>query len=301
MKAQTSNGERMRIRFNRRVALAALASTAAPSFAWAQALPTAIVALPHLDPASTAPAAFGPILRRELELALAQTGLFNIPTRDAAELNAVLDEIARTGGRSSRARGVDTIVMPTVTSYELQERRRPAPNQETRDLITTSGRMSLQITVMDSQTAEVRSRFPLDVTFRDQGRLADRTGATVTNAANTNAYLGLAREAGRALADYVRARNPAADASASATTIMVVERVNNQVFLNPPTGLAVGDELRVFAAGGREIRHPQTGEVLGRVETEVGRVRVTELQARMAVADVIASTGDIAAGATVRR
>lgn len=282
----------------RRIFLAGVSGLVfAPSLADAQARQSAVVARVIVDPALSAPPNFAGILRRELELALDTTGLFTIPTRDPEELNRVLDEVERTRGRGAPAQSVDTIIAPTITAIELNERRRAAPYQQGRDLITVSGSISLQVTVM-RRDATVLSRFPLQATYRDEGRLADPGPAHGTRQADANAYVLLAREAGVALANHVRARNPSA--SSTAASILVVERDGNRVFLSPPNGLVVGSELRVFAPGGREIRHPQTNELLGTVEQEIGRVRVLELMPRMAVAEIVSSTGDIGAGAVAR-
>lgn len=275
------------------------------SNALAQTRASAVVARVIVDRALTVPPNFESTLRRELELALDSTGLFTIPTLDPEELNRVLDEVERTRGRGAPARSVDTVIAPTITAIELTERRRPAPFQSgvgtnaPRDLITISGQISLQITVMNARDATVLSRFPLNATYRDDGRLVDRNAPAGTSTANANAYVLLAREAGRALAEHVRARNPAPAAVEPA--MLVAERDGNRVFITPASGLAVGAELRVFAPGGREIRHPQTNELLGTVETEIGRVRVVELMPRMAVAEIVSSSGDIAAGASARR
>lgn len=281
-------------------ATSALATFGAASHAMAQARPTAVVARVITDGALSAPPGFETTLRRELELALSSTGLFYIPTRDADELNRVLDEVERTRGRGAPAQSVDTVIAPTITAIELTERRRPAPYQQNRDLITVSGSISLQITVMNRRDASVVTRFPLQATYRDDGRLVDRSWSAPagTQTANANAYVLLAREAGRALAEHVRARNPSTTSTAAA--ILVVEREGNRVFLSPPSGLHVGAELRVFAPGGREIRHPQTQEVLGVVEQEIGRLRVVELMPRMALAEIVSSSAEIEAGASAR-
>jgi hypothetical protein len=283
---------------------ASLCLLAAPNVL-AQTRASAVVARVIVDPAIIVPPRFESTLRRELELALDSTGLFIIPTRDAEELERVLDEVERTRGRGAPARSVDTIIAPTITAIELTERRRPAPFQSgvgggvARDLITIAGTISLQITVMNARDATVLSRFPVQATYRDDGRLVDRNAAAGTQTANANAYVLLAREAGRVLADYVRARNPAP--AAVEEPMLVAERDGNRVFITPASGLSVGAELRVFAPSGRQIRHPVTNEVLGVVETEIGRVRVVELMPRMAVAEIISSSADIAVGASARR
>ncbi|MBL8546384.1 MAG: hypothetical protein JNL81_07955 [Hyphomonadaceae bacterium] len=270
----------------------------------AQTRPTAVIANVVIDRAlrDTVRSDFTSILRRELELSLDSTQLFSLPTRDRAELDAVIDEIARTGRGGGPATPVDMTLVPTITAYELTERRRPAPFQTQRDLVTLNGSLSLQITVLNARDASVVARFPLDVRYTDDGRVVDANASSGTRDANGSAYLGLAREAGRALAAHLRARNPQpATAAPNQAPMLVAERADNRIWIVSSSGLALGDELRVFGAGGREIRHPQTGELLGTTEQVVGRVRVVELQPRMAIAEIIETSGEITVGATVRR
>lgn len=258
-----------------------------------------------VDPAMTSvvPTEFSSILRRELELSLQSTSLFTIPARDEAELERILDEIQRTRSRGARATNADVIVIPTIVAYELTQRRRQAPFNEGRDLVTPSGSLSLQISVVSARSDEVLSRFPLSVSYRGEGRTVDREGSAGTSQAHPNDYVGLSREAGRALAEHVRSRNPRPDAQAASGPILVAERIDNRVWLTAGAGagLEVGAELRVFASGGREIRHPTTGELLGTTETQVGRLRVLEILPQVAIAEVVEANGDIGPGAIVRR
>ena len=73
-----------------------------------------------------------------------------------------------------------------------------------------------------------------------------------------------------------------------------------EVFLSAgeDLGVKVGDEFVVYKKG-KEIKDPETGEVLGFRTTKSGRVRVTEVQKKLAIAEVIEGEG-FGAGDIVR-
>ncbi len=64
-------------------------------------------------------------------------------------------------------------------------------------------------------------------------------------------------------------------------------------------GFGVGDRFQVFAQGA-EIRDPDTNALLGREETPVAVLEVTELLPKLAKARVVESTGTLAVGAVCR-
>ena len=79
----------------------------------------------------------------------------------------------------------------------------------------------------------------------------------------------------------------------------VIERQGSTVTLSigRRDGIQPGLELQLFREG-RELRHPKTGEILGRVEQPVGRVRVEEVFEAYSTGSVAAGTepaaGDVA-------
>ena len=69
-------------------------------------------------------------------------------------------------------------------------------------------------------------------------------------------------------------------------------------------GLQAGVEMNVVREG-RELRHPKTGQVLGRAEEDVARIVVSEVQEQYAIATVVrgadgSSTADVRTGDHVR-
>jgi len=73
-----------------------------------------------------------------------------------------------------------------------------------------------------------------------------------------------------------------------------------EVFLSAGEDLGVkaGDEFVVYKKG-REIKDPETGEVLGFRTTRAGRIRVTEVQKKLSIAETIEGEG-FAAGDIIR-
>ncbi len=71
----------------------------------------------------------------------------------------------------------------------------------------------------------------------------------------------------------------------------VVDRLDGRVILDLGRGkVSVGEVFKVLKEG-REIVHPVTGEVLGRVEEEIGKVRVSEVKDKFSVAEILEDKG----------
>ena len=63
---------------------------------------------------------------------------------------------------------------------------------------------------------------------------------------------------------------------------------------------AVGDVFEAYELG-EELTHPATGASLGREETIVGEIRITDASARLASGEVTTGSDKVARGALVRR
>jgi TolB-like protein len=82
--------------------------------------------------------------------------------------------------------------------------------------------------------------------------------------------------------------------------ILLVEK--GQVYFNRgyDDGVKLGDEFVVYARG-EEIHDPQTGELLGHSDREVGRIRVTLVKStHLSQAEVVGAEGEIVPGDQVR-
>lgn len=81
----------------------------------------------------------------------------------------------------------------------------------------------------------------------------------------------------------------------------VLVKRDNEVTINrgDGTGVAVGDVFNVFALG-EEMIDPDTKESLGREEVKVGKVKITEVDAKFSKAQILEDTG-IDKGAVLRK
>ena len=64
-------------------------------------------------------------------------------------------------------------------------------------------------------------------------------------------------------------------------------------------GVAIGDTFNVFALG-EEMIDPDTKESLGREEVKVGKVKITQVNPKTSIADVLDDTG-VDKGAILRK
>ena len=64
-------------------------------------------------------------------------------------------------------------------------------------------------------------------------------------------------------------------------------------------GVAEGDLFNVFAQGA-ELKDPDTGEVLGREEVKVGKVKISQVNPKTSLAEIVEDTG-IDKGAVLRK
>jgi hypothetical protein len=73
---------------------------------------------------------------------------------------------------------------------------------------------------------------------------------------------------------------------------LVAAVIGGQVIINVGSraGVKVGDQLTVERAG-QEIKDPATGKVIRRITSQVGVIRVVEVDADSAVASVVSGSG----------
>ena len=189
---------------------------------------------------------------------------------------------ARTRANIGKIIGAQYLVMGTVLDYSA------SPPQE---MAYGSGwtrpvRISVEVQVVDSSSGQIVSA--RKASGNAQARVAD-----------PNAAAGVPREALEKAAEEV-ANEALISILNVAYPIKVVDVTGDEVRLNRGDGggLQVGAILRCFAAG-KKLVDPDTQEVLGTSESAAGSVRVTEVLAKVSVAQILDNNG-IAAGHSCR-
>ena len=81
----------------------------------------------------------------------------------------------------------------------------------------------------------------------------------------------------------------------------IISKVDKQVTINrgDGTGIAVGQTWNVYAVG-KELKDPDTGEILGVQEVLVGKVRIASVLPKVSTAEIVGEETGIAEGAIVR-
>ncbi len=81
---------------------------------------------------------------------------------------------------------------------------------------------------------------------------------------------------------------------------MVGDKIDKQITINRGDGSGVEmDQIWHVFALGKELKDPDTGEVLGRQEVMVGKVKISNITPRLSTAEILEDTG-IAEGAILR-
>ncbi|MBM3861759.1 MAG: hypothetical protein FJ395_19215 [Verrucomicrobia bacterium] len=81
----------------------------------------------------------------------------------------------------------------------------------------------------------------------------------------------------------------------------IIAKINKQVTINrgDGTGIAADQIWNVFAIG-KELKDPDTGEILGVQEEEVGKVKITSVLPKVSNAEILGEDRGIAEGAILR-
>lgn len=301
--------------------------------ALAQTKATVVVSKVSGVEAAGAPAPFAEIVRREVETALSSSTLFRVPPREGGA-EAILDELVRTGRRPPKAVAADFLIVPEVSEFSATQELRQAPNARDNDLVTVRGKLALAVRVLNPRTGETVSQYPVRVSYTPA---ATMKAASVTRGTEQfyaekadQVILEAESQTSSALGEQVRRGNlgtgratisgktddPAILAALArlagavivertleqTNAIQVLDRQENRIWVNRGSdgGWAVGQTLRIVSKG-RELRDPVSGEVLGVTTSDVGKARIVEVQPKLSVAEITSSTGDIAAGALIRR
>jgi hypothetical protein len=144
--------------------------------------------------------------------------------------------------------------------------------------------------IYDSTTAKLLESANFQI--RKEQRLLSLKRGNENSALSDDLLVGVARDMAEKVANRV------ADVIYPAK---VISRMDKQVTINrgDGTGIAVDQVWNVYATG-KELKDPDTGEILGVQEVLVGKVKVTSVLPKVSTADIVGEDTGIAEGAIVR-
>lgn len=250
-------------------------------------------------PAAVTLKAFTQALENKLPDTLGRTRKFKIVSR--TELDAVTGEqnLAASGNlddadpqlaKRFKLAGAANLLVVTIDEFQDRDESQnfEASGETIRRRLT---RVGATAKLIDTTSGVVRES--VAVTPVTQEDLREALAQLTSVEQRTNAY---PTELARLVAERIAMRLMDVRFPAK----IVAKGVDNTVTLNrgDGAGIAVGQEWGVFAAG-EEMRDPDTGEILGREETLIGKVVVTSVEAKFAKARIIKDQG-VQPGAVLR-
>lgn len=250
--------------------------------------------------------------RAMLETAITKTGKLSVIER--GQLDALLNEqalgqmgLTDSGGQIGGLKGVDYFVYGTITNFgQAESGMRVGSDSGVGSLF--GGRAS-QAFGSGASTASVSVQMGVDLKVSEvaTGRIiiADALNATVqTGSAFSLGGIEQVSSSADPFSDVQRSL-AARISEAIVTTFIPIKVIQVQadgtLILNyGNVMLAPGQQLIAFEVG-ESFVDPDTGEVLGSEETEIGRVEITRAEARFSRARIVGEESFKAEGATLRR
>lgn len=230
----------------------------------------------------------------ELEKSLQATRKFAVLTRDKQNLGAILDEQERSGSAffsgnaatTGALQNADLLVVPVIQEFVFYRSAKAVPNIDGKWRIQDSGRLVVNLQVLDTTSGMLKSSFALKDSFATKERLANSSGGSPSR----SHFTGMAKSVAAKFADQL---------IDSVFPMLVIRADGNQVWINRGNdgGLKNGDVLNAYNSAGERLVDPYTGEVLGESETYAGKIRIVRVNPKFSIAEV-QSTSD---GQTVKQ
>lgn len=265
--------------------------------------PRIAIRTPRLAPGldvKTAPAQYVSILLAEMEASLRATRKFDVLTRQTDTLEDIREE--QRFGKTPLARGnaaqegalenAHYLVVPTIQEFLFVTSTQPVPNIASKYTATDKGVVQISAQVVDTTSGQIKTTFKLRSGYAGQPRVVNAAGGVPGTGDFTERIAQpVAAQMVEQLIDAV-------------FPMLVLQVVGNQVFINrgEDGGLRPDDVLVVYKPG-EQLIDPYTKEVLGSTEVAVAKVKVSRVNPKFTIAEVLPAsvTAPIAREFIVRR
>lgn len=252
----------------------------------------------HGDDRKTVPDRFDETgLMAALERALGDTKKFSVATRDLDKLKVLREEQkfsrseASAGNAAHEGELLAThyVVIPTLIDFQFGRTHRDMPNLAGKYFRTDYGRLEIQTEVLDSSSGQSVGSYLLKDSFSTKEAIVNEKGGIP----DKSRFLDMANTIGQTFADNL---------ISAVFPMKVIGLSNGQIYINRGAegGLAKGDVLDVFRVGD-ELVDPDTGQSLGVIEDRLGNLKIVEVKPKVAIAEPVALTGEVAKLDIVRK
>lgn len=226
-------------------------------------------------------------LRTDIEDAIRNGRKFEVVTRNAAKLNAIRNEqkFAQSGlaAADAAAEGqlsnAQSLVIVEVQDFSFVRSSSKVPNIENKFRISDHASIDLNVQIIDTSKGTMTGSFNV--------RASASSGTRVSNSVGMASRDILDKALARAAADLAN------QLSDTIFPITVIQVKGKQLYVNrgKDGGLKEGEKFVIFRPG-EDLIDPTTGENLGSAEEEVGTAKITRINPKFTVMQII--SGDAA-------
>ena len=223
------------------------------------------------------------IILDEMEASIQKTRKFDLLSRKKDVLESVTreQEFAKsemTKGNAAPSGQLDNanfLILPTVQDFKFYRSSTPVPNLANKYVRQDSGMLEVNAQIIDTATGGIKTTFYLKSSFSTPKQVVN----SKHGAPNSIHFTKMAKEISAQMTDQL------VDA---VFPMRVLNVQGNQVWINrgKDGGLKKGNTLKVFRPGIALI-DPDTGENLGSAETFVGEIKVTRVNPKFTIAELV--------------
>lgn len=222
-------------------------------------------------------------LLAKLEEALLATKRFDVLSRDKKELSSLRDEQQFSASSFSKGQAAKSgellaanyIIIPKISEFSFRRAARAMPNIDRKYFVSDSGNISVDMKVLDAETGSIKAVFSVKDSFKTREQISNSRGGAPSRARFTRMAENLAKQFANQLLETV-----------FPTRVLKVE--GKDIWLNrgKGSGIKEGIVMTVFRPG-EALVDPYTKENLGASEVEVGKVKITRINPKVSVAQLV--------------
>lgn len=218
----------------------------------------------------------------DIENAIRNGRKFELLTRRGAAMEAIIKEqqfaasefAAGDAAMSGNISNAQSLVQVEVLQFSFGRSSSKVPNLQNKYKISDYCSIELSVQIIDTERASVSAVFPI--------KASTSTGQSIANAVGSASRSVLGKTLEKA------AGTLANKLSDTVFPITVIAVKNQDIWINRgnDSGMKLGEEFEVFEPG-EELIDPATGENLGSTETLVGKVKVTRINPKASVVQMV--------------
>lgn len=218
----------------------------------------------------------------DIENSIRNTRKFEVLTRRKTHMEAIIKEqefaqssmAAGDGAQTGMMKSAQSLINVDVLKFYFGRSAKPVPNMENKWHVSDYCTIELSVQIIDTQTGSINSSFPVTAstgsgTFMSSSRYG--ASPSIMNKTLEKASVSLTNK-------FVDTVFPA----------MVIKVEGKQIWVNrgDDAALKQGQIFEIFQPG-EALIDPITGENLGSAETKIGKAKVTRINPKFTVMDII--------------